>query len=1515
MSTLAELRVTEVQSRKNELKTLGGQHCARLRTLYHIHAAIQNNTSLSALVHTPFDSENPDSDETLFLEGNDLSRGFNTKALTLLPGPATLQQQRDNDPISTSKLPSDPALSSALPREDATPKTRAQDGAVAPLPLQTEPSQPKAGLLDSGTPAGPPVIIAEGTPGVANISDDSVKPLDSNIAPAKVAPPLPEEGAGLAGTGEQYLLDQQAPQKPADTVHLPPEEVQEEKLREREAEEQRRKQSDADSKASQRLAAPQTESASSPSSTVAYSAATPQPHHETSDTSPDSEHAPEELTPPKDLRPSLEEQRRKDEHDRQLEAQKELARQKGMGDVAVTPDDQLRLEEQEAAARDAEERAAREAVGGPEHDSKGDRYSTEAAQVAGEMEVDKRQAEEHTVDAKPSVQSVEEKAAQADQLITEENSAAISSEQSSLSAPVPTPPSAQRSQRGTPAESAGKHSTPAPSKREGMTTRVSSGAIRPRSVSEIIDNFQSPAAESSPAQKEIVSPVSFSPITQRHAQETPKNVASPQMVLSHRQSARTPPSTRTLSMSTSALEQLEVLKGAAEDPGKDYLEPLFRIQAHDLPGSGTKPLPDLLKMDRKTLSTEDHFTAMHERLDFRMLRRIYQLQNANKWSLRQMEKCKEPEQPVTHHDHMMAEMKWMRKDFKAERKMKKSICAVLARSCAEWVAADAEGRKQLQVNVKSRESKQSIGGAESVPELEQAGDSAAEDDLSPPTPREGTPLPITLVVAPELEERVRELEQAGKLSRTLKSLPQTGLLDPQLKLKRESITKVSKFIGARVLPKSSNPTLKRSRYDYEDEDEFVEAQPSTKRLREELPPEQPDYALFHSDNKPIRDRLHSNNAFRPPSEFIMPSVSFYEFRAGSQWLWEDEQKLKKLAKEYSFNWSLISDEMSLPSRYKSSSERRTPWECFERWVELESLPNDMRKTVYFKTWYQRLEQSQQAAEQRYNRQVQHIQQAQQNGVQTQLPLRRRTLPSRVERRRSARYLWMVDGFRKLAKKREQAAWKQAETARAAAQRKSQAEANPAQKMVKMTPQEFSKKRQERDLQALEYMKQQRLKQIEAQRQQLAARQNQLQQQQGMPNGMPNQQRHQVPGNPGQQAQMQANGQQVPNMNGQAAGQQQLRPVVPMAPQRNGHLAPPQVNAQGIPQAQMQARAAMAQHPNMQPQIAQANAQGRSPQYANQQFQMPNGNMPSPGGSNLTNQQQLQANHALLQALQHNNAHQNANGNQSSTQQQMSVSPSMPPPPTPQSTSQQLSSGHVPQIVAIKERLRAANPGMSETELSANATAQMKQMSQSQIQSQSTSQMRQSAMSAAAGIPNQQQNGMQQAQQFAQNQSSYQRNGQMVNGMNGNGVYMNGDGSTQQANISPAPNTSSPSEQQRQLYQQNMYRQQLQHKQQMQMQSPHTNHAQLNGSPNVAQASPNMTPASPSVQLANTPGQMSGGMGTPTMNGQRPPSRSNTPQMQRLGSAGSGAGGMGNGMQSPGAMQQGSPRNIQASLAR
>jgi len=447
----------------------------------------------------------------------------------------------------------------------------------------------------------------------------------------------------------------------------------------------------------------------------------------------------------------------------------------------------------------------------------------------------------------------------------------------------------------------------------------------------------------------------------------------------------------------------------------------------------------------------------------------------------------------------------------------------------------------------------------------------------------------------------------------------------------------------------------------------------------------------------------------------------------------------------------------------------------------------------------------------------------------------------------------------------------------------------------LTPQEFSKRRYERDLQMAEAQRQHRQKLIEAQQRQLQMAR--AAQQGGAATGAPAQQRPGSSSVAQQQNPAQANGQPNANMNGQLP--QQSRPALPMAT-RNGHLAVPQVNAQGIPQAPMRAGGPMP-HPTDMQRLAQANAQ-RGAQYGGQQPPLANSSMPSPG-SGMTTAQQLQHNQQLLAQLnaqqQSNNAAYGHNSTSNPAGHQPAGSPGMMPPPTPQNLPQQLSSGHVPALIAIKSQLRTKHPHLSEEQLTTAATEALTQQSRSQ----SSNQARQSAMNAAAGVPAQAHNANMQG--YAHNQAAYQNNHQM---QNGNTPYMSGDNSGNQQAGMNNPTTNSP---QAAAAYANQLRQRQMAMMRMQ-QSPNATHAQLSGSPGVAHASPSMTPVSPSMQYSNMAAQSMGGMGA------RPPSRSNTPQMQRLGSSNSvpGVGAMaGNGMSSPGALPQGSPHNMQASMAR
>lgn len=523
-------------------------------------------------------------------------------------------------------------------------------------------------------------------------------------------------------------------------------------------------------------------------------------------------------------------------------------------------------------------------------------------------------------------------------------------------------------------------------------------------------------------------------------------------------------------------------------PTDDYFVPLF-FDGFTRQSQWMRSPEQLLVTSHKTISTPDCGIALHENQACKVLRRIYHLQQHDKWSLRQPKRCPEPTRPPSHWDLMLQEMKWMRTDFREERKWKRAVARNLAEACAEWVASSQEDRRILQVNVRippidgehsSSKTGTILPDEESLPtpmpDLVPSGDADSPMDIDD-EPRDWNAQTVapSAIFALQDDEVVFGLQQSSTSEQLLEELPLYGAplklpqfdvtgagYDPDGQWRRPALP-LSKYVEGEMTPKSAGPRPKRSRYQYavedeDDDDEVVFGDDQGRSL--DLPPENTDVALFRPEMKLVRDRLHAGHQFRPPTESLMPLQSFFESRIASQWTAAEDEELRKQVREYSYNWSLISKNISSKSLFISGEERRTPWECFERWVQLEGYPNDVARTQYFQTYQRRIDQAQRAiALANHNA----SQQAAPNGAV--VPRRRPTLPVRVERRTPRRHLALIDAMKKLAKKREAAAAKQQQSTNNQSRRTS-TEA-PQQKLNIKTPEDYARARHERDKQMTE----------------------------------------------------------------------------------------------------------------------------------------------------------------------------------------------------------------------------------------------------------------------------------------------------------------------------------------------------------------------------------------------------------------------------------------------------------------
>ncbi|KAK5943660.1 RNA polymerase II transcription elongation factor SpEAF [Knufia obscura] len=754
----------------------------------------------------------------------------------------------------------------------------------------------------------------------------------------------------------------------------------------------------------------------------------------------------------------------------------------------------------------------------------------------------------------------------------------------------------------------------------------------------------------------------------------------------------------------------------ANSEEKDYMYTLFESKAHSQNRQGS--LSYLLQHSHKTLSTSDHLVDYQYQAHCRVLKRLYQLQNLDKWSLRQRKRAEEPARPTSHWDFLLDHAKWMRTDFREERRWKLAAARSVAESCAEWVAASPADRKALQVRVRPPRladvemTNDSSDHISSPPGLEPHGeDDSVSEDIADPRDVVSSIAPaaifslgasdftFTTEKTPAFDKLLNELP----LYQPVKVEPDQAKSNLAEKLDsrwKTDIVPVSRYATDKLKVKDYKPPLKRSRYDYN-----VDDSPPSKRPA--LEPRETGVALFMPENKHVRDRIHPGHAFRPPSEHPMPSQAFFETRMSSQWLASEDDEVRRQAREYSFNWTLISELMTPPTLYNSGQDRRSAWECFERWIGLEGMPADMAKIPYFKTYSNRIETAQR------NVQAQWEEHERRNGTTPVSNRKKTTLPVRVERKHNRRHLFMLDAMRKLAKKREAVRQKAMHSADMAATRKSNDVHAPRPGMK--TPAEWSQLKYERE--------QKMAKQQEMYKQQLIAHQRAVVQQQrggqnGTSTGLP------VPPQASSQMRIGPNGAPIPGMpnghpqvpNGQPRPPPNMMGMPPGMGMPAGMIGP-----KGIPQQMAGMRGGMAGSPQQikmqQEQLlrqAQANGSHSSPN--TQQASMAN-------GQNVNNS-------AVFM-----NAMNGANGQGSPSATGNTASPR----PLSSHMPQSLSSGSMPKINQLYASIKERNPTMSDDEVRNIATQQLvswqQQATAAAAGNVSRPKVNQAALNAAMGAAN------------------------------------------------------------------------------------------------------------------------------------------------------------------------------------
>ena len=624
---------------------------------------------------------------------------------------------------------------------------------------------------------------------------------------------------------------------------------------------------------------------------------------------------------------------------------------------------------------------------------------------------------------------------------------------------------------------------------ERAITRVSSGAMRRKSVNEIVG--VTPRNSGTLERKD--SHTQLTPATSNPQTPIPRTRA----IISHqRERSRSQASTVLFGKQPHKQDEQAIVAGAANQfrPSEDYFTPLF-IQGFAGGSNWMQSLEKLLYSANKIVATPDINLAIQDAQACKILRRVYTLQQQDKWSLRQPKRSCEPSRPVSQWDVMLKEMKWMRTDFREERKWKMAVAKNLAYSCAQWHEASLEERKAMQVavlasststdrrEVVEQEMLEVANDAQTIPDLVPSGDGESPRHIDELVDDPTETLPPSVLFSLNDDDVVFGLRRTPASDQLLDELPLYGAplqqpksgtvipdFDPDAHWRRRALP-LSKYVEAPMTLSDEGPPRKRGRFSYrgeESEDEVDSGFIAEQQLQTDiLPSMTSEVALFSPEQKHIRDRLHAGHQFRPPSEHPMPTQGFYECRNPSQWTVNEDDELRSLVREHSYNWSLISSTLAMRSGFTSGAERRTPWECFERWTNLEGLPGDMQRTQYFKAYNSRID----AAQRTIAMQNQMAAQQATASGNTTTPVRRRpSVPVRVERRRNQKHLTMIDAMRKLAKKRETILQKQQHNASQNAASKKPTDSTMTRGAPK-TPREYSLIRWERDQALAEKMAQ------------------------------------------------------------------------------------------------------------------------------------------------------------------------------------------------------------------------------------------------------------------------------------------------------------------------------------------------------------------------------------------------------------------------------------------------------------
>ncbi|KAK9359341.1 hypothetical protein V1504DRAFT_458273 [Lipomyces starkeyi] len=411
------------------------------------------------------------------------------------------------------------------------------------------------------------------------------------------------------------------------------------------------------------------------------------------------------------------------------------------------------------------------------------------------------------------------------------------------------------------------HQTTSTSPHERMTTRVSSGALKHKSVTELLG------------------------ATPKAAPRRVSNASTIEAVLV----AKPKPTLRVM-----ATEEPPV------KPGVPLVKIYYNIQA--------SALANLIPSAHKSLTTDNFLTIYTESILQRTFGRIDELKREGKWSLRQPQRFRAPKRPKSHWDHVLGEMQITALDFANKHKRKVTESTDIASSIRDyWTYGKSVCIKTRPPRILTDEEVEAANSGETTNGLK---DSASHGSLF-------------------------SMNGMNKLTGIFAEQHYASIDPSKDELFRDSIEELPIVPINKFAMLINNITPERvASWKHQHSENANSTEAVNDALQAPQPPSLQQAQRREGEDNSTHRPLFLSEATRrgvyikaPPP----PSLKYVEFGVPTIWLPQDDANLLRLASEFMYNWDVVSANMSSRQSwgFHSNIERRTPWECFERWMQLE----------------------------------------------------------------------------------------------------------------------------------------------------------------------------------------------------------------------------------------------------------------------------------------------------------------------------------------------------------------------------------------------------------------------------------------------------------------------------------------------------------------------------------------------------------------------------------------------------